>query len=83
MSHDVISVFKNGTYEDSILIPVASFSSRVIRGEDIPVGKGYYQYTGKMTIDDNKFEVDLYITNTDDKTQTPFEWNGEYMLVEE
>ena len=50
-----------------MLIPLNKLTDGIIRGEDIPVEKGYYKYLGNISIDKNKIQVNLLIDNTDKK----------------
>ena len=79
MSHDPGSLGK--TDQDSILIQVPSFKNGVINGENIPVEKGQYKYSGTLTINGNDLKVDLLINDTDDKKLRPLTWNGTYKLT--
>ena len=79
MAHDPSSLDK--TYQDSILIQVPSFANGVIKGENIPVEKGNYKYSGTLTINGDDLKVDLLINDTDDKKLRSLTWNGAYKLT--
>jgi hypothetical protein len=79
MAHDPGSLDK--TYEDSILIQVPSFENGVINGENIPVEKGQYKYSGTIMINGNDLKVDLLINDTDVKKLRQLTWNGTYKLT--
>ena len=57
------------------------FKDGVIKGEDIPVQEGYYNYKGDIVIAGNNLEVSLLFDNYDDKKLEPSSWNGKYKLV--
>ncbi|WP_207435750.1 hypothetical protein [Sabulibacter ruber] len=80
MAHDPISLIFNGTYKDSVLIPVPSFSDGTIKGESIPTKKGYYSYSGSLMIKGDYLKISLLVNNTDDNKQQDYSWNGEYKL---
>ena len=81
MGHDLGSVLTNETYEDSVILQVPSLQDGTIKGEEIPVRKGYYKYLGQIVIDGKEVQVDLSYDNTDDKKIEPTSWNGKYVLV--
>lgn len=81
MGHDPGSVLSNETYEDSVIFQVTSLQSGIIKGEDIPVQKGRYNYHGQITIDGEEVQLNLSYDNTDDKKIEPISWNGKYFLV--
>jgi len=81
MVHDPISIFLGKTYDDSLLIPLEKMSNGIIKGGDIPREKGYYKYSGNISINGNKIIVSLFVENTDDKIVEPVSWNGEYNLM--
>jgi hypothetical protein len=80
MAHDPISVFLNKKYWDSIIITIPSLRNGKIDGADIPAPKGYYKYSGDISINGDELHVNLLINNTDDKKIIPFEWNGKYVF---
>jgi len=80
MGHDPGSVLFSETYEDSVILQVPSLNDGIIKGEEIPVRKGYYKYIGKILIQDDKVQVSLSYNNTDDKKMEPAAWNGKYIL---
>ncbi len=84
MSHDLLSVFENKTYEDSVLVPVQSIGDKTIPGREIIFDNGYnkYSYDGYVFITGNKLSVNLHGTDTVNKTrkQYSYVWNGEYTL---
>ena len=80
MAHDPISVFLNKKYWDSIILTIPSLRNGKIDGADIPAPKGYYKYSGDITINGDELHVNLLINNTDDKKIIPFEWNGKYVF---
>ena len=81
ISHDPQDIIKAKTYDDSLIIPIPSLKDGVVKGEDIPVKKGYYKYKGKLVINNKILEVSLFYDNYDDKKLEPLSWNGRYKLV--
>jgi hypothetical protein len=77
-THDPASIGQ--TYQDTFLIQVPSFSNGTIHGRDIQVKQGYYMYSGALTISEDRLEVDLTYSNTDDHITEPLSWNGTYRL---
>ena len=81
MGHDPGSVLSNETYEDSVILQVPSLRDGIIKGQEIPVRKGYYSYLGEIIIHNEKVQVNLSYDNTDDKKVEPTSWNGKYIFV--
>jgi hypothetical protein len=81
MAHDPVSLFKDRSYQDSVMIEVPTFMDGVIKGEDIPVRKGYYSFSGTIMIQERKVWIDLYWNNTDDKRTHSYSWNGKYQFI--
>ncbi len=81
MSHNPQDIIKAKTYDDSLIIPIPSLKDGVVKGEDIPVKKGYYKYRGELVINNKILEVSLFYDNYDDKKLEPLSWNGRYKLV--
>jgi hypothetical protein len=78
MAHDPPSIGK--TYADTFLLLLPDYNNGTIEGKDIPVRPGYYKYTGKVHIAENKLTVALSVVNTDNKNLDPLTWNGTYSL---
>ena len=74
-------ILEGKSYNDSLIIPISTFKDGVIKGEDIPVQEGYYNYKGDIVIAGNNLEVSLLFDNYDDKKLEPSSWNGKYKLV--
>ena len=74
-----VSMHFEGTYEDSILIPISKTEGK-IDAKDIPIVKGNYNYKGYLLVDGPNLTVNLLIDNTDDHKITPETWNGQYSL---
>ena len=68
------------TYRDTLVIEIPCNCEGVIKGEDIPVAKGYYKYKGSLIIKNKRLNVSLLIDDTDDKKLRPDTWNGSYRL---
>jgi len=81
--HSPKDVGKNNTYKDSILIQIPSLYDGTIKGADIQIKEGQYNYQGYITIDRNFLKVNLLIDDTDSKRLRPLSWNGEYILIRE
>ena len=81
MVHDLISIFMNKTYEDSILIPIPQTKNGIIHGSSIPVESGSYKYRGDIVIQNNTLQIRLSYDDTDDKKLVPFDWNGAYNII--
>jgi hypothetical protein len=79
-SHNPEDIIANKTYTDSLLIPITTTKDGEIKGEDIPVKKGYYRYKGKIIIKGDQLNIALFYDNYDDKTLDPVSWNGDYKL---
>ena len=79
MSHSPTDLFAKN-YVDSILIPVPSFESGIVKGNDIEVQSGY-KFLGTIAIKGNNLKVDLLIDDTDNMQQRPYSWNGNYDLI--
>ena len=80
MVHDPISALMGRTYEATYVINVPRITG-IVKGNEIPVKKGYYKYLGSITFSGDKMMVDLYYDNYDDKIKDPISWDGEYTLV--
>ena len=80
MVHDPISLFLRKTYEDSAQYIIPR-SEGVIKGQELPIKKGYYKSVGDIIITDNHLKINLSADNYDDKTLDPVTWNGDYDLV--
>jgi hypothetical protein len=80
MAHDPISALQGKTYEDRFVLDLPRLSG-LVRGDEIPVRPGYYNYLGQIEFKDGRMVVDLYINNTDDGTKDALSWNGQYTLV--
>jgi hypothetical protein len=80
MAHDLVSIFWNKTYEDSIQYIVPR-NQGTIKGEEIPVKSDYYGSIGTIVIQGNKMTIDLFTDNYDDQILEPDGWNGKYDLV--
>jgi len=81
MVHDPLSLFRDNTYEDSLVIQVPSLTNCVLKGSQIPVEEGNYKYVGTVTISGTVLNVHLFIKNTSDHVDDPVSWNGTYELV--
>jgi len=81
ISHDPQDIIKAKTYDDSLIIQIPSLKDGVVKGEDIPVKKGYYKYKRELVIKNKILEVFLFYDNYDDKKLEPLSWNGRYKLV--
>lgn len=79
--HDIFSVFRSGTYNDSLLIPILKYQDTVINGKDIEVRSGDYKYSGTITIYGKDVNVNLFINDTDAKKVIPETWNGKYKAI--
>jgi hypothetical protein len=79
-AHNPEDLIANKTYVDTLLIPITTTKDGEIRGEDIPVKKGYYNYKGKIAIKGDQLNIALFYDNDDDKTLDPVSWNGDYKL---
>lgn len=84
MVHDPISLFKGGTYEDSVLIPMPGIKNGKVSGREIVFDNGSYKdtYDGYILISGNKLKINLYNIDTADKGRKIYYcvWNGEYLL---
>ena len=78
--HDIGALLRTKTYEDSLLLQVPSLKNGIVTGKEIPVQKGYYKYTGDVTIQSGKVQVNLRYNNTDAGKTEPLSWNGQYVL---
>jgi hypothetical protein len=74
------NLLRDKTVNDSLLIPLPVLQNGVIKGEDIPVRKGYYAYKGEIVINGADLNVRLFFDNYDDKRLDPLSWNGNYKL---
>jgi len=81
--HNPKDLRKNNTYEDSISIQIPSLNDGTIKGNDIPIKDGQYNYQGYIMIDKDLLKVNLLIDDTDSKQLRPLSWNGEYKLIRE
>lgn len=84
MAHDPISLLKNSTYEDSVLIPVPYIKNKKISGHEMVFDDGYnkYTYDGYVLINGSSLKINLYSFDTVDNKRKPnyFGWNGDYLL---
>ncbi len=80
MAHDPLSLILSKTYEEHLELDLPRLSG-AIRGDEIPVKSGYYEYTGTIEVSGTQMRVDLYYDNTDEKVSEPLSWNGQYVLV--
>jgi 3-polyprenyl-4-hydroxybenzoate decarboxylase len=80
MEHDLFSQFSSNTYEDSAQYIIPR-DEGVIKGQELPTKKGYYNSVGDITIKDGHLKIDLTINNYDAKTLLPDTWNGDYKLI--
>ena len=81
MVHSPSTLNFDNTYEDSTFIPIPSLNVKIVRGENIPVKKGHYRFTGQILIQKQFLKIELSIDDTDDKVKRPYSWNGEYCLI--
>ena len=81
MSHEFISLFSKDTYSDTLRITLPR-KQGIINGGEIANPKGYYEYLGTITIENNKVNVDLYYDNYDDNSKDELVWNGKYEILE-
>lgn len=79
MVHDPISALMAPTYEESYEFELPRIEG-VVKGEEIPRPHGWYKLLGTVTFAGERMTVDLYYDNTDDKTQPPLSWNGDYVV---
>ena len=83
MVHDPVSLIVQivcpTTYLDTQKIVVPRDQGE-IDGAEIPVAHGYYGYLGTIRIAGPELDVNLRADNTDDHTQDPSIWNGQYHL---
>lgn len=77
----ISNLVKQKTYDDSLFIPLPALKDGIIKGENIPVRKGYYRYKGEVVIKGDNLKIDLFLDNYDDKRLDALSWNGEYKLI--
>ena len=77
-----VPIHQNGTYEDSIFIPIPKLFEGRIEGKEIPVIKGNFAFKGYILIDKNTLEVNLLVDDTTNNKLRPLSWNGKYILIQ-
>lgn len=81
MVHDPISLFKKGTYIDSIIFEIPR-AEGIIDGLEIPNRPGSYKILkgNAITINNKTLMVEVFYDNYDDKKTDSSTWNGNYEL---
>jgi len=81
MAHDPISLFKKGTYIDSVKFEIPR-PGGIIDGLEIPNNPGSYKICkgNAITINNKAMTVSLFYDNYDYKKIDPSIWNGNYEL---
>lgn len=83
MVHDPISLVAE------LVCPTTAFDTEtlmiprdqgVIEGREIPRKPGYYGLVGTVRISGTDMVIDLRADDTDDRTERPSIWNGQYRL---
>lgn len=82
MAHDLFSLLFNKTYEDS-MIYIIPRNKGLIKGQELPQRKGYYNPEGSITIQGNQLKVDLLYNNYDQNIIEAGSWNGSYELTQQ
>ncbi len=79
MAHDPISFLFRGSHEASESFDIPRISG-VVKANEIPRPKGYYNLIGTISFSNEYVTIDLSYDNYDDNTQPDLNWNGKYVL---
>jgi len=81
MAHDPISFLFRGSSPSKAILKVPRIKGNV-KGEEIPVKKGYYSFVGDVDFIEHNMKVDLFYDDYDKNVKREYSWNGEYKLRE-